>query len=51
MRVSKIGSLAFAEVSALCVGAKDNVPMRAGRKKEKNRAVGKNKNIFLSFVM
>lgn len=26
----KIGSLAFAERLALCVGAKDNVPMWAG---------------------
>jgi len=32
LSVGKIGSLAFAEGSALCVGAKDNVPMWAGNK-------------------
>jgi hypothetical protein len=31
------------------VGAKQNVPMRAGRKKVK-KCGGKNKNIFQSFV-
>jgi len=45
--VGKIGSLAFAEGLASCVGAKDNVPMWAGNKIVlKKCAVGKNfKNI------